>query len=118
MATTKFAVCNRCGSVYPADYFSEWGRKYGHGLGSSPVCEALDSRYDVPPVAPALEPSRAMHPVGNCGGTLSIQELSADTEVNILAVDDPYMTRRAKVMQDIQRTKSHALDTALKFLEQ
>lgn len=41
MATVKAYRCNRTGLMFPADYVDQWGIKYGIGLGSKPVSEAL-----------------------------------------------------------------------------
>lgn len=58
--------CSHSGLLYPADFVREWGRKYGIGLGMSPVSEALDTEYDVPPPEITSELTsieQIMHPV-------------------------------------------------------
>jgi hypothetical protein len=105
----KAYVCQSCGSIYPADYADQWGRKYGHGLGSMPVCEALNSRYDLPVGVDLRYPENASHPVGVCKGVVILQDVDDKAEYNILAVDDPYMVKRAPIMQKIQLERSTAL---------
>jgi hypothetical protein len=113
MANKSFIVCNKCGTIFPEDYMKNWGRKYGIGLGPEPVCEALDSKYEMDIAANKQDPLSAMFPVGVCKGSLTIQQLPAETETAVLAVDDPYMQKRAKIMRDIQRGNNHALNTYL-----
>lgn len=112
-----FVQCVECGTVYESDYFRDWGRKYGHGLGSRPVCEALSTDYTKSPVWPDGNPAAAMHPVGVCKGNVIPVQLDEDTEVAITAVEDPHYTKRAVKMQSIQRKKSPELDLHLKTIK-
>jgi hypothetical protein len=102
-----------CGSLYPRDYVENWGRRYGIGLGSRPVCEAMNSRYDLPVAIDPRYPSSASHPIGVCAGMLISTEVDEKEPLNIVAVDDPYMTKRAEIMQEIQVNKSVELRTHL-----
>jgi hypothetical protein len=109
MAKIEFVQCTHCGTVFPADYFNEWGKKYGIGLGSSPCCEALSSKYEMVPVWPAGQPGAAMHPVGVCKGTVIPVMLDEATETAVTAVDDPFYQKRVTIMQAIQVKKSPEL---------
>jgi len=114
MAKIRFYQCTKCETIYPPDYMENWGRKYGKGLGSSPCCEALTSNYASKPQGPIGQPHLAMHSVGNCRGMMIPVMLDEATPTAILADEDRLMTKRAKVMQDIQRKQSPELDAMLK----
>lgn len=118
MATVNVYKCNKCGSLYPADYFEEWGRKYGIGLGKVPVCEALNSDYQSGMAVNPRQPEKASFPLENCGGTLFLTTMS-ETEskpisYNIPAVGDEDMSIRAPLMQLIQAGKRPELNSHLK----
>jgi len=89
---------------FPADYVENWGKKYGIGLGSEPISEALTNRYDVP-IAEAADGKRTMHPVGVCRAQVDLvdvpEEVAAE-RMAVLAIDDPNMNRRASIMRDRQ----------------
>ena len=116
MAKKTVYQCTKCGTMYADDYEREWGRKYGHGLGPSPVCEALDSQYCKPIVWPEGSPELAMHPVGVCRGMVIPQLVDEGTPTAILAIEDPFMQKRSKLMQSKQRENSPELDVHLKKL--
>ncbi len=109
MATKQVYKCNRCGTFFPDDYYDNWGRKYGIGLGPTPVCEALDSKYDVPPIASVMDPSTFMHPVGVCRGNVIAADVDEATPTATLAIDDPYMIKRAAIMKEKQISKSNVM---------
>lgn len=44
--------CAHSGLLFPADYYSAWGTKYGAGLGPVPVSEVLDTDYETAPPDP------------------------------------------------------------------
>lgn len=119
MANKKFVQCQECGTVFPDDYFTQWGRRYGHGLGRTPRCEALSSNYQAQPVYPTRppQPEKMMHPVGICGGVVLPVQLPENTKTAIISTDDVYMVERGKLMQEIQRKKSPALDLELSRIE-
>lgn len=116
-ATKKAAVCNFCGAIYKPDIFERWGREYGLGLGSTPCCEALRSNYQRPIAIDERAPEKAMHPVGVCRGSLSIQDVPADTPEHILAVNDKSMVKRVQVVQAAQILKSAPLRVHLERVE-
>lgn len=99
-----FFRCARTGMYFPADYVEEWGKKYGIGLGSEPISEALTNRYDIP-IAEAADAKRTMHPVGVCRAQVDLvdvpEEVAAE-RMAVLAIDDPNMNRRAAIMRDRQ----------------
>jgi hypothetical protein len=111
MAKITVYQCNKCQSLYPADYYEEWGRKYGIGQGMTPVCEALNSSYSTGLAVDAKHPERASFPLENCGGTLSPIQMddTKDIEYNVPAVDDEDMSIRAPIMQVIQARKQPEL---------
>ena len=101
--------CSWSGLLYPADYFKEWGRKYGLGLGPVPVSEALNSRTDLPcciPEGGSME--AAMHPIEVTMAQLDLVEVSEE-EYNanraILASEDPRMEKRARILRGKQLEK-------------
>lgn len=101
----------RCGHsrmFFPGDYVKEWGRKYGWGLGGSPVSECLDSDYEAapPPITPETRSLELiMHPVEVTKAQVDLvlvtpEEFEAGRLV--LAAEDPYMTRRAQLLRERQ----------------
>jgi hypothetical protein len=100
--------CNSCGLVYPEDYFQEWGRKYGIGLGPAPVCEGLQSDYGTKPKPPNQDfdtVDQVMHPVHVCKGTLSVVDIpSTEAKDNraILAIGDRSMSKRIAIIREKQ----------------
>lgn len=116
----EVVVCQSCGLVYPSDYITGWGRKYGIGLGSVPVCEGLRTDYSQPIVYPTQppQPEKAMHPVGVCAGSVIRSNVPDETEMAILAVEDPYMTKRADKIREHQKTKSSSLKLHFDTIDQ
>ena len=115
--TVRVARCDRCGLCYPDDYFTQWGRKYGRGLGIKPVCEGLASKYNRPstpqgmniPGIPRLSADAVMHPLGRCRGSMTLVDVSEAEELEnrpILAVGDKGMAQRVPVLKARQRVKS------------
>lgn len=102
--------CGHSGLWYPGDYVKEWGRRYGIGLGPSPVSEVLDSVYDVAP--PAITPEirrieQIMHPLQVSMAQVDFDMVPAGTfeapgPVAILAADDPDMDARARICRKKQ----------------
>ena len=94
--------------LYPPDYVEEWGRRYGIGLGSTPVSEALTNRYDID-IAPSRDENQSMHPVGVCRAQIDLVDVSEEEWRNkaaVIAIDDISMDRRAQIMRDNQLVKS------------
>lgn len=100
--------CAASGCYYPADYISEWGRKYGHGLGPDPVSETWQSEYSLPP--PAITPdirdiNQIMHPCVVSRAQLDLVDVS-EQEYNanraITQSEDPYGTQRAEIVRKKQ----------------
>lgn len=115
--TKRAVVCQRCGAVYPPDYYEQWGRKYGRGLGPDPVCEAMRSKYDRPFNINPQHPEKAMFPLQVCKGVMVNQDVPADTESFILAINDPGYKIRSDIMRNRQRAKIPALDSHLRTAE-
>jgi len=115
--TKKAVVCQRCGCAYPPDYYEQWGRRYGRGLGPDPVCEALRSKYDRPFTVNPNAPGRAMFPLQVCKGVMVNQDVPIDTEMMVLGVNDRMYALRAPIMQKRQRAHSAALDAHLTSVE-
>lgn len=100
--------CGHSGLWYPSDYVKQWGRFYGFGLGPTPVSECLDSEYDVSP--PAVTPDirsidQLMHPVRFSMAQMDFDLVAPATLESlkpILAIDDPYMERRANILRQKQ----------------
>lgn len=97
--------CARTGLYFPADYFEQWGRKYGkEGLGMRPVSEALVNSYDQP-IAVSRDRARVMRPVGLCYSQVDLVQIPEEEYLlnqAILADDDPQIDRRAVVMRERQ----------------
>jgi hypothetical protein len=110
--TIRVARCDRCGLCFPVDYYEQWGRKYGIGLGPVPKCEGLASNYAQKPLPDGFIPRSVedvMHPLHTCGGSVTLTDVSeqeALDNVPILAIDDPGMRKRAQVMREHQAKKS------------
>lgn len=98
--------CGHSGLLLPADYIKDWGRKYGTGLGPSPVSEVLDSDYDQPPAIPEGNSFRRvdqiMHPVGPCMSQVDFDLFDPKEYSDLLAIldaEDPGMYERVKVVR-------------------
>ena len=100
--------CAASGLYYPEDYMSEWGIKYGIGLGPTPVSETWQSEYNLAP--PAITPgirqiSQIMHPCYVCKAQLDLVEVTEqEFEANkaILDVEDPFGEQRAAIVREKQ----------------
>ena len=114
MSKINVYKCNKCGSIYPADYFEQWGRKYGIGLGLQPVCEACNSDYASGLAINPKQPEKASFPLENCRGTMIYTEVDEPVEYNVLAVGDEDMAIRAPIMQMKQAEKRPELAAHLK----
>lgn len=121
--TIRVVRCDRCGLCYPSDYFEQWGRKYGRGLGKNPVCEGLASNYSRPVLPQGFipqSPDQIMHPLHVCKGTMTSCDVSSDeaaANAPVIATTDKSMRVRAEIMRNHQREKSPALDAMVKFFK-
>lgn len=103
--------CSRTGVLFPGDYVEEWGKRYGIGLGSVPVSEALTNRYDIP-VASSRDERQTMHPVGVCRAQVDLVDVPEEeftANAAVLAIEDISMERRAPIMRGRQLLKSPAM---------
>jgi hypothetical protein len=103
--------CSRTGVLFPADYVEEWGRKYGIGLGSVPISEALVNSYH-DPVCVAGDENTSMHPLANCRSQVDLVDVTEEEYFEkeaVLQVDDVNMSKRAQVMRDNQLVKSNQM---------
>lgn len=101
--------CSRTGMLYPDDYIEQWGKKYGIGLGSIPVSEALVNVYDSPLVRNPEVPEQTMYPVATCRAQVdfcTMTEDEAKSKLAVLAIDDPHMEVRSEIMRGRQREHS------------
>lgn len=106
--------CARTGMLYPSDYVEQWGRRYGIGLGTVPVSEALTNEYQSPLVPNNERPLDTMFPVAVCRAQVDLVEIPDDSEdlkpgsdrLPVLAIDDPNMTIRSEIMRGRQRDHS------------
>lgn len=93
--------CSHSGLLLPVDYIKEWGRKYGIGLGPSPVSEVLNSDYDSKPAKPKKfrHVDQIMHPVGNSFAQVDF-DLFDPEELPwaVLEKDDNGMEKRAAII--------------------
>jgi hypothetical protein len=100
--------CSESGLFYPPDYGKEWGRLYGIGLGPYVCSESLQSDYETPPpqIGPQIKKlEQIMHPLGNCRGQMDFHLVEAGEmllHTAILAIDDPDMELRAKILREKQ----------------
>lgn len=108
--------CSRTGVLFPEDYVEEWGRKYGIGLGPTPISEALVNDYHRPVCG---DGESAMHALSNCRSQVDLVEVTEEefeAGKAILEIDDVGMRKRGPFMRDKQLMKSIALRN--KFPEQ
>jgi hypothetical protein len=99
--------CAHSGLYFAADYFREWGRKYGRGCGPHPFSIVWDSDYHTPPAEGkgVDTPEQVMHPVRNCEAQLDRVEVT-EQEFKAKAAlhdgNDPTGTKRAAIMRKKQ----------------
>lgn len=108
----------RCGHsrlLYPADYLKAWGKRYGIGLGPSPVSEALDSDYDsAPPVVDRYTSriTQIMHGLGVTNAQMDfvmVQPTEWEARTTVIAADDPLYDSRVSIILPKQIAKSPAI---------
>lgn len=106
--------CSRTGMLYPADYVELWGKRYGIGLGTIPVSEALTNEYQSPLIPNSERPLETMYPVAVCRAQVDLVEIPDDSDllkpengkIPVLAIDDPNMSIRSEIMRTRQRDHS------------
>jgi hypothetical protein len=115
MAKKKFYECAHSGLLFPADYEKEWGRKYGHGLGPSPVSEVWNTEYETapPPITQETQDiAQIMHPVVSCKATVHLVEVEESEAASRMAIPhhaDPLGKRRAAIVREKQMKNSKRL---------
>ena len=101
--------CSRTGLMFPADYVENWGSKYGIGLGSVPISEALVNDYHRGPVG---DSDSGMHPLAVSRAQVDLVDVKEEEFIEneaILDIEDPSMRRRAPLMRAKQLVKSSAM---------
>jgi hypothetical protein len=92
--------------LFPPDYHEQWGRRYGIGLGTTPVSEALVNDYHFT-IAENKDPLLSMHPVSVCRAQVDLVDIPDGSpeldRIAVVAIDDPYMDKRANLMRERQR---------------
>lgn len=111
MAKVRAYRCARTGVFFPGDYVEQWGRKYGIGLGPTPISEALVNMYS-DPVVKSAKLNETMHPLGNALGQVDLVEVDeAEYLANkaVLAVEDPDYQIRGQIMRGRQLVHSETM---------
>jgi len=98
--------CNHSGLYYPGDYLREWGRKYGVGLGGTPVSECLDTDYhgNLPEYGSAYgvtNPEQIAYPVRITFASLDhelVEESFLTANSLIPSSEDPRMVKRMEII--------------------
>lgn len=97
--------CSHSGKYYPADYVREWGRKYGHGLGPTPVSECLNTDDLQSTVG---DGPLAMRPVGVTRAQVDfvmVEEQEYNNNLLIPAATDPSCIKRSEIIRAKQLTR-------------
>jgi len=96
--------CGESGLYFEGDYLRNWGRRYGIGLGPSPVSETLQSDYDVDPpeISPLMRAvTEVMHPLRVSGSqvdALLVAKKDFEGACAVVAKDDPYLKARLPIL--------------------
>lgn len=96
--------CGHSGLYFGGDYIKQWGRKYGIGLGPSPVSEVLDSRYECAPpklTAAIRSIDQIMHPLMHTAAQVDmvmVRPEVLEAESAVPAILDPYMRQRVSII--------------------
>jgi hypothetical protein len=102
--------CSHSGLFYPSDYISQWGRKYGIGLGKEVVSECLDTLYENQVIRPenAQTMDQVMYPVGVSRSQVDcffVSPVVAEEKKPIIASEDPVYIKRTPIL--IQKQLEH-----------
>jgi hypothetical protein len=97
--------------LYPADYVEQWGRKYGIGLGSVPVSEALVNAYEQGIGRHPTDSTKTGFPVATCRAQVDLVEYPEDKPpdaslIAVVALNDPTMEKRYPMM--VKRQLEHS----------
>jgi hypothetical protein len=100
--------CSSTGLYYPADYFEQWGRKYGVGLGPVPCSEAWESCYETAPAKGGRDIQSADqlgHGIRVCGAPMFPVNVTEDEYAAgkaVLHSEDPTGKNRWAIVRAIQ----------------
>lgn len=119
----KVFQCSHSGLLLPLDYGKEWGRKYGIGLGPTPVSECVDVSYwrDLPAMNQSgiRRADQIMHPVTPTFAQVDLVEVPYEkwedvpAELKMVLRCEPRSReRRAAILLELQRKKSQELRMA------
>lgn len=95
--------CSHSGLFFPSDYISQWGRKYGIGLGKEVVSECLDTLYHNKPILPeeARTEDQIMYPFGVSRAQMDaffVSPQAAADNKPVLDIEDPVYIKRAPIL--------------------
>ncbi len=97
-------LCMRTGMFFPADYVERWGERYGVGLGSVPVSEALVTDYSQQPF---VKPDGTkVFPVAVCKAAIipvEVEQSVYDAKKAIIHADDSKYAARMPIMEQRQK---------------
>lgn len=106
--------CSHSGKLLPPDYKEKWGILYGHGMGTEPVSECLDSdvraKVDLTRANYTCDPHDFMFPFHITHAKIELVDVP-EKEFNnpenrlILAIDDPTFSRRTAILRKNQADK-------------
>lgn len=106
----RYFRCSRTGVLFPPDYVENWGKKYGIGLGATPISEALINCYESGIGSNPRDPLMSMFPVAVCRAQVDLVDLTDEQvkgeTIAVIALDDPDMNERAELMRTRQRANS------------
>lgn len=107
--------CTHSGKLLPPDYKEMWGILYGHGMGTEPVSECLDSnmraKIDLTRANYTCDPAEFMFPFHITHAKIELVDVDKKDYDNpenrlIMAVDDPDFRRRAAILRGNQKKKT------------
>lgn len=106
--------CSHSGLLLPPDYKENWGIYYGHGLGTEPVSECLDSdvrsKVDLTRANYTGNPEDFMFPFHQTRAAIEMvdvpeKDFNDPKKRMILAIDDPDFSQRADILRGKQKKK-------------
>jgi hypothetical protein len=90
--------------LFPADYVERWGERYGIGLGSVPVSEALIVDYSQKPIE--KPDGSKVFPVATCRAAImpvEVEQSVYDEKKAIIHADDGKYNQRMPIMEQRQK---------------